>query len=138
MRRTSGSFLAPGFRVLSTALALGSFACSILPPPEFTEIRRIRSDGEVVSCQRPPSSWFDTEEAIGTSADFPFLLQEMESSDQLRQKVDRVLRDVDTEETLEVLAFRFCLEYGNGTMSRQAYSQWTDSVLPEAREAVRG
>lgn len=138
MRRTRGSFLAPRLWVLSTALALGSSACRILPPSEFTEIRRIRPDGEVVSCQRPPSSWFDTEEAIGTSADFPFLLQEMESSDQVRQKADRILQDIDTEGTLTVLAFRFCLEYGNGTMSPQAYSQWINSVLPEAREAVGG
>ncbi len=122
--------------VAGTLAATVLVSCRTPPLPEYSVVRRTRPDGEVVSCRHPPAPWFDTEDAVGMAAAFPDLVQAMESSEPADEKVDRVLEAVDSLETLEVLDYRFCLEYGSGTLSDHAHEEWVGTVYPRAVESL--
>ncbi len=72
------------------------------------------------------------------SAAFPSLVQLIESSISTDEKVDYVLEYVHTLPTLDVLSFRFCLEYAKGTLSEHADIDWTGRVYPLVQERLGG
>lgn len=136
MVRRSSEFRLALLGVAGTLAAMVLVSCRTSPLPDYSVIRRTRPDGEVVSCRHPPAAWFDTDDAVGMAAAFPDLVQAMESSESVDEKVDRVLEAVDSLKTLEVLDYRLCLEYGSGTLSEHAHEEWVGTVYPRAVESL--
>ncbi|MCG6956365.1 MAG: hypothetical protein LJF04_10295 [Gemmatimonadetes bacterium] len=98
-----------------------------------------RPDGSPVVCTKPPSAWLDSQEGVGVASAVPDLVQLLTATSKPGSKtLDTVVRDAPTKEALAVLDYRLCLEYGDGTLTRDIYTQWLLDLRPQAYQAVKG
>jgi len=98
-----------------------------------------RPDGAPVVCTKPPAGWLDSQEGVGVAAAIPDLVQLLTAQSTADSRaLDAIVRDAPTTEALGVLDYRLCLEYGNGTLTRDVYSRWLLDLRPQAYEAVKG
>jgi hypothetical protein len=98
-----------------------------------------RPDGSPAVCSKPPSAWLDSQEGVGVAAAVPDLVELLTgTSTKDSKKLDTVVRDAPTKEALGVLDYRLCLEYANGTLGRDVYTEWLLDLRPRAYKAALG
>lgn len=128
-------------RPLLTILCLLSTGCATAgagTDPGSTLMLK-RPDGAPVVCTKPPEQWLDAQEGVGVAAAVPDLVQLLTtSSTSDARKLDAVVRDAPTPAAFAVLDYRLCLEYGNGTLTRDLYVQWLLDLRPRAYKAMKG
>ena len=98
-----------------------------------------RPDGAPVVCTKPPQSWLDSQEGVGVASAIPDLVQLLTAQSTADARaLDAIMRDAPTTEALGVLDYRLCLEYGDGTLTRDVDSRWLLDLRPRAYKAVKG
>lgn len=122
-------------------LALGcvclALAGCMVPEARPETVTHTRADGEVVSCNRPAPALMTTEQAQGLSAAFPDIIQELGASGNEQDKIGDLLARAPTPDLLDVLDYRVCLAYGEGELTKEAWTAWQETIQPALDRRVR-
>jgi hypothetical protein len=150
-----------------TSLCMVSAACATAGANADmpTTLSFTRPDGGAAVCTRPPKPWLSSPAGVGVATSMPDIIQRLiaaapkaaggtQEPDASQQKgpptrgpqagaagsgdvLDAVLKTAPTPKGLDVLDYRVCLEYGKGTLSRDAYVHWLLDLRPQAYRSAR-